>query len=81
MSQNLAKQHKRWGGYSGGSGFKFDSTEKSQQQKARAAEKRKAGIGKHNEDEEPEFLSGLDASSQGGLKDHADGGGGNTDGY
>lgn len=51
VNTGQAKKRRRWGGF-GGKGFKYDNTEKSQQQKDRNKAKKDLLIGEENEEEE-----------------------------
>jgi ATP-dependent RNA helicase DDX46/PRP5 len=51
VSLGLAQKRRKWGGFLGGSGFKFDSSEKSRQQKDKIAEVEKNIAADLNEDE------------------------------
>ena len=52
VSLGLAPKRRKWGGFLGGSGFKFDPSEKSRQQKEKIAEVFATNISPENEDEE-----------------------------
>merc|ERR1712137_95934 len=54
VNTGQAQRKRRWGGV-GGKGFKYDSTEKSQQQKDRARAKKDLLIGENEADEEEEL--------------------------
>merc|ERR1719221_1077517 len=54
VNMGLAKKKRRWGGF-GGKGFKFDNTEKSQQQKDRSKAKKDFLIGNDDPESEEEF--------------------------